>query len=111
MEVKVMRIFADSNVDFGGVWAEFEAQRCAFWAMVRQGANSSDQNLARLPAYYAFPQYGLHLHRSGGPEACRVLGLAFLQGNPEPRKAEATLHRFWSGLLPDGGLGPYLSLH
>ena len=111
MEVKVMRVFADSNVDFGGVWAEFEAQRRAFWAMVRQGANSSDQELAQLPAYNAFLQYGIHLHRSGGVEACRVLGLAFLQGHPEPRKAEATLDRFWSGLLPEGGLDPCLSRH
>lgn len=111
MEVKVIRVFGDSNADCGGVWAEFEAQRCAFWGMVRQGANSSDQELARLPAYNAFLQYGLHLHRSGGTEACRVLGLALLQGHPEPLKAEATLDRFWSGLLPDGGLGPCLSLH
>lgn len=111
MEVKVMRVSADNNVDYGGIWAEFEVQRRAFWGMVRQGAHSSDQELARLPAYNAFFQYGLHLHRSGGSEACRVLGLAFLQGHPEPRKAEAALGRFWSGLLPDGGFGHRLSLH
>lgn len=79
--------------------------------MVRQGAHSSDQELARLPVYNAFFQYGLHLHRSGGSEACRVLGLALLQGHPEPLKAEAALDRFWSGLLPDGGLGSRLPLH
>lgn len=54
MEVKVMRVFADNNVDYGGIWAEFEVQRRAFWGMVRQGAHSSDQELARLPAYNAF---------------------------------------------------------
>ena len=111
MEVKVTRVFANSNADYGGVWAEFETQRRAFWGMVRQGAHSSDQELAQLPAYNAFLQLGLHLHRSGGSEACRVLGLAFLQGHPEPRKAEAALGRFWSGLLPDGGFGHRLSLH
>ncbi len=111
MEVKVMRVFADSNADFGGVWAEFEAQRRAFWGMVCQLYHSSDQELAPLPTYNAFLQYGLHLHRSGGPEACRVLGLALVQGHPEPRKAEAALNRFWSGLLPDGGLNTRLSMH
>ncbi len=111
MEVKVMRVFADNNVDYGDIWAEFEAHRRAFWGMVRQGTHSSDQELARLPTYNAFLQYGLHLHRSGGSEACRVLGLALLQGHTEPLKAQEALDRFWSGLLPDGGLGPCLSLH
>ena len=111
MEVNVMRVFADSNVDFGGVWAEFEAQRRALWGMVRQGVHSTDQELARLPAYNPFLQYGLHLHRSGGPIASRVLGLALLQGHSEPLKAEAALNRFWSGLLPDGGLNPGQSMH
>ena len=111
MEVKVMRGFADNNVDYGGIWAEFEAQRRAFWGMVRQGTHSSDQELARLPTYNVFLQYALHLHRSGGSEACKALGLALLQGHPEPLRAEATLDRFWSGLLPDGGLNLRLSMH
>lgn len=111
MEVKVMQVSGDSKADCGGIWAEFEAQRCAFWGMVRQCANLSDQELARMPAYNGFLQYGFHLHRSGGVEACRVLSLALLQGHPEPLKAEATLDRFWAGLLPDSGISHHSSLH
>jgi hypothetical protein len=87
------------------VWADFEARRLEFWDMVRDHAEASDQELARLPSYNAFLHYGLTAYRTIGAEACRILALAFLQGHPEPLKAEAVLQRFWRGLLPDGGFG------
>lgn len=103
MEINANDLFS-TRLDGELVWSEFERQRQAFLNLVHCHSDATDHVLARLPAYNAFLQYGLTLHRIGGAEACRIVALALLQGQPDLIRAEATLLRFWAGLLPSGGV-------
>lgn len=111
MEMKSAVPVAGTSRDVIFVWREFEARRRGFWGLIRHSADASDQDLASLPAYNAFLQYGLTVYRTAGAEACRILALALLQGHPAPSRAEAALGRFWAGLLPDSEFRPSSRWH
>lgn len=110
MEIKYATLSKQAP-DSQFIWAEFEARRLDFWAMVNCTPEATDQELARSPTYNAFLHYGLTAYRTAGAKACGVLALALLQGHPEPSKAEAMLQRFWAGLLPEHSLTQKLPLH
>lgn len=111
MEIKSTSTSSHSDSEASFIWLEFETRRLEFWEMVRQNADSTDQELARLSSYNALLHYGLKAHRTAGAIGCGVLALALLQGHPEPEKAEVALHRFWAGLLPDQALPPQSPMH
>jgi hypothetical protein len=111
MEIKTTSFSAVKDSEASFIWAEFEARRLEFWELVRQSADASDQELARSPTYNTLLHYGLKAHRTAGAIGCGVLALALLQGHPEPAKAEAALHRFWAGLLPEQAPSLQLPLH
>ena len=107
MPIDRQRRFGRDAHDQTSVWFDFEAQRVVFHALVADHAESTDQVLARHQPYNAFLTYGLDILRAAGPQACRIVGLAMLQGYPDPCQAELVLMRLWNGILPvDGILTP-----
>ena len=83
------------------LWCQFEDQRHVFWDLVKKAEGLSDVQLAGLSQYNAFLKYGVGLTFVGGTQACKVIGLALIQGHPDPDRAATALDRFWYGLLPD----------
>lgn len=87
--------------DQTSLWCQFEQQRIVFWDLVQKAENLNDAELAMLSGYNAFLRYGIGLTFLGGTQACRVIGLALIQGHPDVDRATTALDRFWYGLLPN----------
>ncbi|MDN5789124.1 hypothetical protein [Pseudorhodobacter sp.] len=99
------------SFDQSSLWFQFEDQREVFWNLVRIAEALKDAELAMSPGYNEFLRYGIGLNFLGGTQACRVIGLALIQGYPNPQQAERALDRFWCGLLPNDYAATCRSTH